>query len=143
MGFNRVYTAHFLVTLKAKARARLRHHPELCDPRRLAAAGTIRAYDDIITAPLHGFRDAEDYWRRSSSKPYLKTIQVPTLVLNARNDPFMPGRVLPSAHEASKAVTLEFPEQGGHVGFVAGGFPGRLDWLPRRILGFLDSGHDV
>jgi predicted alpha/beta-fold hydrolase len=136
-GFNRVYTAHFLVTLKAKARARLRHHPELCDPRRLAAANTIRAYDDVVTAPLHGYRDADDYWRRCSSKPFLKTVQVPTLVLNARNDPFMPAHVLPGAHQASGAVTLEFPEQGGHVGFIAGGFPGHLGWLPRRILNFL------
>lgn len=138
-GFNRVYTAHFLVTLKAKARARLRHHPELCDPNRLVRANTIRAYDDIVTAPLHGYRDAEDYWRRCSSKPFLKTIRVPTLVLNARNDPFMPDHVLPGAHEASEAVILEFPEQGGHVGFVAGGFPGSLDWLPRHILGFLSK----
>lgn len=138
LGFNRVYTAHFLVTLKAKARARLRQHPELCDPRRLARAGTIRAYDDLVTAPLHGYRDAEDYWRRCSSKPFLKSIRVPTLVLNARNDPFMPGHVLPGAREASEAVTLEYPDQGGHVGFVAGGFPGSLRWLPGRILAFLD-----
>ncbi len=137
LGFNRVYTAHFLVSLKAKARARLHRHPELCDPRRLAAANTIRAYDDIVTAPLHGYRDADDYWRRCSSKPYLKTIHVPTLVLNARNDPFMPARVLPTRADASEHVTLEFPDQGGHAGFVAGAFPGSLDWLPMRILGFL------
>ena len=118
-------------------RARLHPHPVLCDPRRLAAANTIRAYDDIVTAPLHGYRDADDYWRRCSSKPYLKTIHVPTLVLNARNDPFMPARVLPTRADASEHVTLEFPDQGGHAGFVAGAFPGSLDWLPMRILGFL------
>ncbi len=139
IGFNRVYTAHFLRTLKAKARDKLRRFPDLCDPVRLAVARGIRAYDDIVTAPLHGFRDAEDYWRHCASKPFLRGIRVPTLVLNARNDPFMPAEVLPNAREVSDRVTLEFPDQGGHVGFVTGPFPGNPNWLPKRVLDFLSA----
>lgn len=136
-GFTRIYTAHFLRTLKAKGRAMLRRFPGLFDAGALRRVDSIHAYDDLITAPVHGYRDADDYWQRCSSKPWLRNIGVPTLVLNARNDPFMPGTVLPQADEVGQAVCLDFPEQGGHVGFVTGRFPGRLDWLPRRILDFL------
>lgn len=136
-GFTRLYTMHFLRTLKAKGRAMLRRFPGLFDAAALHRVHSIHAYDDLITAPLHGFRDADDYWRQCASKPLLRGIGVPTLVLNARNDPFMPGSVLPQANEVSPAVSLDFPEQGGHVGFVTGGFPGHMDWLPRRILAFL------
>jgi predicted alpha/beta-fold hydrolase len=138
-GFTRIYTAHFLRTLKAKARAMLRLFPGLFDAAALRRVRSIHAYDDLVTAPLHGYRDADDYWRRCSSKPWLRTIRTPTLILNARNDPFMPASVLPQAQEASSSVTLEFPAQGGHVGFMVGRFPGRLDWLPERILAFLDD----
>jgi hypothetical protein len=85
---------------------------------------------------VHGFQNAADYWTRCSSKPWLDKIGVPTLVLNAQNDPFLPTSALPTADEVSSAVTLEFPRSGGHVGFVTGKFPGRLDWLPQRILRF-------
>ncbi len=77
-----------------------------------------------------------DYWRRASSKPDLPGIRVPTLVLNARNDPFLPARHLPHGGEVSKHVTLEQPPHGGHVGFVSGPFPGHLQWLPGRLLEF-------
>ena len=103
----------------------------------MRTATTLRAFDDVVTAPLHGFRDADDYWTRASSKPWLARIAVPTLVLNARNDPFMPAAALPSRAQVSAEVTLEFPDEGGHVGFVAGAFPGHLRWLPQRIIGFL------
>lgn len=136
-GFNRVYTRNFLITLKRKSLAKLAHFPDLYDAARVRAATTLRAFDDVVTAPLHGFRDADDYWTRASSKPWLARIAVPTLVLNARNDPFMPAHALPSLREASAHVTLEFPDEGGHVGFVAGAFPGHLRWLPQRIIAFL------
>ena len=135
-GFNRLYSRHFLHTLKRKAAAKLRLHPGLFDAQRLRAANSLYAFDDLVTAPLHGFAGAEDYWRRASSKPWLKGIRLRTLLLNARNDPFMPARVLPSPGQAGASVLLEFPLQGGHVGFVAGHPPGRLDWLPHRILHF-------
>jgi predicted alpha/beta-fold hydrolase len=137
-GFNLLYARHFLVTLKAKSIAKLERHPGLYDALRVRAARTLREFDDLVTAPLHGFRDTDDYWTRASSKPGLKNIRVPTLVINARNDPFLPAPALPGPADVSGAVTLEQPEEGGHVGFVSGPFPGHLDWLPRRILAFFD-----
>jgi predicted alpha/beta-fold hydrolase len=136
-GFNRVYTRMFLQTLKPKALAKLEHFPGLFDRARLLAANDLYAFDNVVTAPLHGFRDTDDYWHRASAKHVLHAITVPTLVLNARNDPFLPGHHLPTG--AAPAVTLEYPATGGHVGFPAGPFPGRLDWLPQRILRFFDA----
>ncbi len=138
-GFTRIYTAHFLTTLKRKALAKLDRFPGLYDRAALQSLNRIEAFDTLVTASLHGYRDAADYWRKSASKPWLAHIQVPTLIINARNDPFMPGRVLPGPDEVSEQVTLEFPAQGGHVGFVSGAFPGRFDWLPRRVLDFFAS----
>ncbi|MGH8670644.1 MAG: YheT family hydrolase [Burkholderiales bacterium] len=135
-GFNRqVYVRHFLRTLKPKAYAKLERYPGLFDRVCMAQAATLRAFDDIYTAPLHGFKDAEDYWEKASSKPVLKDIAVPTLLINARNDPFLPADALPGVSDVSPSVTLEYPENGGHAGFVSGPFPGNLDWLPRRVLG--------
>ncbi|MBK6743268.1 MAG: hydrolase [Hydrogenophilales bacterium] len=138
-GFTRIYTARFLKTLKSKAMEKLERFPGLYDGEKLAAVRTIRAYDDLVTAPLHGYKDADDYWRRCASKPFLAQIRVPTLVLNARNDPFMPAHVLPRADEVSDDVTLDLPDQGGHVGFVTGPFPGNPNWLPKRVLDFLSA----
>ena len=135
-GFNLLYARNFLATLKAKSIAKLDRHPGLYDAERVRAARTLREFDDLVTAPLHGFQNTDDYWTRASSKPWLKDIRVPTLVLNARNDPFLPAPALPGPADVSGAVTLEQPQGGGHVGFVSGPFPGRFDWLPRRILGF-------
>lgn len=140
-GFNRqVYTAHFLATLKAKALAKAARFPGLLDAEAIRAATTFREFDTLVTARLHGFRDAGDYWTRASSKPLLKQITVPTLVLNAKNDPFLPAQALPQPHEASDSVVLQQPDGGGHVSFPVGPFPGRIDWLPQRLLGFLRQG---
>lgn len=138
-GFNRIYTARFLRTLKRKALARLDRFPGLFDRAALAGADSMRRFDDLVTAPLHGFRDAQEYWQRCASKPYLRAVRVRTLVINARNDPFMPGTVLPAADEVSDRVALDFPDAGGHVGFVTGPFPGRCRWLPARVLGFFGA----
>jgi predicted alpha/beta-fold hydrolase len=133
-GFNLVYTRNFLRTMKRKALLKLAQFPQLYDKEKLLASATLRAFDNLITAPLHGYRDTDDYWTRASSKPWLTRIAVPTLVLNARNDPFLPATALPGDGEASPFVRLEQPADGGHVGFVSGLFPGHLDWLPRRLL---------
>jgi hypothetical protein len=135
-GFNLIYTRHFLASMKKKTLAKLARFPDLCDRQRVLRARTLRAFDDIVTAPLHGYRDTDDYWLRASSKPLLRSIVAPTLMINARNDPFLPAHALPLPHEVSPAVSLELPMTGGHAGFAAGGFPGHLDWLPRRILDF-------
>lgn len=139
LGFNRVYTRHFLATLKRKALEKNKQFPGLLNAKAIAACNSLYEFDNLVTAPLHGFRDTDDYWRQSSSKPWLGSVQVPTLLINARNDPFLPESVLPQKYEISSFVSLEFPQQGGHVGFMQGAFPGKLDWLPRRIVEFFSS----
>ena len=138
-GLNRfVYTRHFLASLKPKSLAKLALFPDLYDKEKLRAARTFREFDNLVTAPLHGFRDTDDYWSRASSGPYLEGIRVPTLVLNARNDPFLPEQaLLAAAQKAAPCVVLEFPPTGGHAGFLAGPFPGRHSWLPQRLFEFL------
>ena len=133
-GLNRFfYTRMFLSTLKPKSLQKLEAFPGLFDAGRTARARTFREFDDAVTAPLHGFRDADHYWGAASSAPYLKSIRVPTLLLNTRNDPFLPEHdLLAATRDASPSLLLEFPRTGGHVGF-----PGRRDWLPRRLLDFL------
>lgn len=136
-GFNMIYTRMFLQTLKPKCLAKLDQFPGLFDRAALLAARDLYAFDNVVTAPLHGYRDTDDYWHRASARHVLDAITVPTLVLNARNDPFLPGMYLPAT--ASAAVTLEYPATGGHVGFPTGPFPGRIDWLAQRILQHFDG----
>ena len=131
----RLYTRLFLVTMKAKAYARITLHRTPIDERRLARARTLHEFDEIVTAPLHGFRNADDYWARASSAPWLEHIRVPTLVLNAQNDPFLPrAALLAATRKASSDVVLEFPQAGGHAAF-----PGRGRWLASRLLEFLTA----
>ena len=136
-GLNLLYTRMFLRTLKPKCLAKLAQFPGLFDRAALLAARDLYAFDNVVTAPLHGYRDTDDYWDRASAKHVLEDITVPTLVLNARNDPFLPGVHLP--RKAARSVTLDYPAHGGHVGFAAGGVPGRLDWLPRRLIHFFET----
>ena len=128
----RLYTRLFLATLKAKAFAKLALNQIAIDARRLARARTLYEFDELVTAPLHGFRSADDYWARASSAPWLHRIRVPTLLLNARNDPFLPQSALEAIRDIPPNVTLEFPPTGGHAAF-----PGRGRWLARRVLDFL------
>jgi predicted alpha/beta-fold hydrolase len=138
-GLNRIYTWHFLQTLKPKALAMAKRFPGVLDPRRVVGARSLWDFDEAVTAPLHGFAGADDYWTRASSKPWLSKVALPTLVINARNDPFVPSQSLPDASHVSSAVRLEQPESGGHAGFMTGPAPGRIDWLPRRALHFLEA----
>ncbi len=131
-----IYTSHFLRYLKPMALAKIALHGLAIDARAIRASLTFRQFDDLFTAPIHGFKDASDYWTRASSKPWLKKITVPTLLINARNDPFLPSDALPDSTEVSSSVILDFPATGGHVGFVSGRFPGNFDWLPNRIVKF-------
>jgi predicted alpha/beta-fold hydrolase len=139
-GFNRlVYTRMFLNSMKPRALAKLAQHPGLFDRAKLEAARDLYAFDDVFTAPLHGFKNADDYWARASAKPQLQRIRVPTLVANARNDPFVPASCLPRFSEVGASVTLWQPVQGGHVGFTAGAFPGHLQTLPEQVGGWLEQ----
>ncbi len=136
-GFNRVYMDNFLRTLKRKSLAMLERHPGLIDRDRMLASRDFFGFDDAVTAPLHGFASCHDYWARSSCRQFLGGVRVPTLVINALNDPFLPASALAASSEVSPLVTLEYPAEGGHVGFLDGGFPGRFDWLPMRAHRFL------
>lgn len=140
-GLNRlVYTRHFLSTLKPKSLAKLEVFPGLYDAARVRAARSFREFDNCVTAPLHGFRDTDHYWASASCGPWLQGIRVPTLVLNARNDPFLPEHaLLRAARQASNTVVLEFPRTGGHAGFLVGPFPGSHAWLPNHLFDFLTS----
>ncbi|WP_447780074.1 YheT family hydrolase [Variovorax boronicumulans] len=137
-GFNRlVYTRMFLATMKPKALAKLAQFPGLFDRDRLMAARDLYDFDDVFTAPLHGFRNTDDYWARGSSKPLLGAIRVPALVVNARNDPFIPARSLPGPSEVGSHVTLWQPAGGGHVGFPLGLPPGHVGGMPESVGGWL------
>ncbi len=134
-GFNRlVYTRMFLRTMKPKALAKLAQHPGLFSREKLLVARDLYDFDNVFTAPLHGFRDTDDYWARGSAKPHLQRIRIPALVLNARNDPFVPGASLPAAHEVGKHVTLWQPGHVGHFGFPAGRWPGHVMTLPDEVM---------
>ena len=128
--------------MKPKVLKKIAAHDLDPDRRAVRATSTFREIDSLYTAPIHGFRDADDYWIRSSSRPWLRHIKVPTLLINARNDPFFPGHALPKRRDVSEAVSLEYPASGGHLGFVSGRFPGDLNWLSRRVLNFLGDDGD-
>jgi len=122
-GFARVYQAHFLRSLKRKIRGKLVQFPDVADPARVAAAQTLYEFDHVVTGPLHGFTGADDYYTRSSSVRYLDRIRIPTLLLSAIDDPFLPAAVLDDVRaiaERTPALTVEFAARGGHVGFIAG-----------------------
>jgi hypothetical protein len=138
-GIARAYAWHFLGSLRRNALSRLERFPGLYDAGAVRRARSLRAFDNLVTAPLHGFRDTDDYWTRASAKPWLARIEVPTLLVNARDDPFLPEAALPTERDVAPAVKLEFPARGGHVGFVGGPFPGNIEWLPRRILHFFEQ----
>lgn len=117
-GFNRhVYTRMFLQTMIPKALQKHEQFPHLFDALSLKKSRTLYEFDDLFTAPLHGYKDTSDYWRRASAKPVLPLIQVPTLLLNAKNDPFVPATSLPNHTQVGPSVALWQPHHGGHVGF--------------------------
>jgi len=143
-GFNRrVYARMFLRTMVSKAEAKWRQFPGLFDLEAARRATTLYAFDNVFTAPLHGFRDTDDYWRRAASKPRLADIGVPALVVNARNDPFVPSSSLPTQSSVGSAVTLWQPGSGGHVGFPAAmggwGLPGHVQAMPDAVTAWLSQ----
>ena len=139
-GLNKLYTRMFLATLKSKALAKLERFPDLATDsdyvRRLRCSRNLYEFDNEYTAPVHGFRNTEDYWERASGKPWLRTVRIPYLVLNARNDPFVPESSLPQPHDVSTMVELEQPREGGHIGFARGPWPGRIDFIAERLQNF-------
>ena len=137
-GLNRqVYTRMFLHSMKPKAMAKLKQFPGLFDAKRLLDARDLYEFDDVFTAPLHGFKNTDDYWRRASALPHMACIAVPALALNALNDPFVPAYSLPSSKEVSANVTLWQTLHGGHVGFPGGAMPGHIRLLPEAVGGWM------
>lgn len=133
-GFNRwTYTPMFLRSMRKKALAKLSQFPGLFDREKMINAKSLYEFDQIFTAPLHGFKSTEDYWIKASSKERLDEIKIPSLIVNAINDPFVPISSVCDLRVQQKWVTLWQPQQGGHVGFVNGGFPGHLRILPAGI----------
>jgi predicted alpha/beta-fold hydrolase len=146
-GFSKLYRGNLLDELKTYMRLKQAHleenghHAEAEKIRQLGDCSKISSfwqYDDVVVAGLHGFKDVHDYYQRASSRQFLKHITVPTLVIQADDDPFMTPAVLPTQHELSAHVQLEITRGGGHVGFVAqqGLFRPRY-WLEQRIPAFL------
>ncbi|MCF8176990.1 MAG: hydrolase [Sulfuritalea sp.] len=138
-GFNRIYARHFLRTLIPAAQAKNRRFPGRIDIQRTRAARTLREFDDAVTAPLHGFNGVDHYYASSSAGPLLGAIHMPTLLLHAMNDPFLPTTALPRVESLPASISLETHPHGGHVGFVHGPLPGLIDWLPQRLLAHFDA----
>ncbi len=133
-GFNRlVYTRMFLNTMKPKALRKLAQHPGLFDRDAMLQAKDLYEFDNVFTAPVHGFKNTDDYWSRASAKPHLPQIKIPALVVNARNDPFVPASSLPSPQEVGSHVTLWQPAHGGHVGFPQGRPPSHVRAMPDAV----------
>jgi len=137
-GINRwLYARHFLRTMKPRALAKWKQYPGLFDLQRLMKARTLYEFDDVFTAPLHGFAGTADYWHRGAARPHLKRLCVPTLVLNATNDPFYPHQHLPGVDEVSSWVSLWQPRHGGHCGFAQGAPPGHVMDMPQAVAAWL------
>jgi predicted alpha/beta-fold hydrolase len=132
-----LYTPSFMRSLRRKVTAKARMYPDFVDLKAVRRARTFAAYDRAVTAPLHGFADEEDYWRRCSSLPYLARVRRPTLLLSAVDDPFIPASSLPDPRTLPPAVRAEFVPHGGHVGFVEGRPWRASSWAERRAVEFL------
>ena len=142
-GFARVYQSHFLRSLRRKAAEKLERYPGLFDDDALRRARTLADFDDIVTAPVHGFAGADDYYTRCSARRFLHGIRRPALLLSAADDPFLPPDVLEEVRAVAArnpALHVEFHARGGHVGFIGGSVPWRpVYYAERRALDFLDA----
>lgn len=139
-GFNRLYQWYLLSNLKRSLRQKKTLLSAILHPYpRLSKLRTLEAFDNEVTAPVHGFANATEYYQRASSRPWLKHIQVPTLILQAKDDPLVPADGLPQPIDLSSFIRFELSEHGGHVGFIGRG-PGGLPayWLDMRILRYLN-----
>ena len=138
-GFSRVYMRRLLRGLTRKTLAKLERFPDLVDRRALRAVRTVAEFDELVTAPVHGFPSAAAYWAASSAGTALSRIARPTLLINAQDDPFFPGAALPrEAIARNQYLTAEFPRAGGHMGFISGRWPGgTVSWAVGRAIRFL------
>ncbi len=133
------YTASFMRSFRQKVLDKARAFPGFVDVAAVMRARTFAEYDRIVTAPLHGFADEVDYWRRASCRPYLARVCRPTLLISALDDPFVPPEALPDPAALPPNIVAEFSERGGHVGFVEGPFWRPRAWAERRAMQFLSD----
>ena len=139
-GMSKLYQHVLLSSLKQKFFDKFRDKPSPIDKAEVAQLKSIWAWDEIVTAPLHGFENAGDYYTRSSCYPFLPSVSVPTLLLHAVDDPLVPPSAIPLAHHQSEAITMECYPAGGHVAFVAGNNPAKPDyWLDKRVCEYLQA----
>jgi predicted alpha/beta-fold hydrolase len=127
-GFSRFYQKFFLSSLRRKAREKAERFPDLASAEKISGLRTLEDFDNLITGPLHGFLDAEDYYRKSSSLPWLEHIRINTLLLSSVDDPMLPPEVLDEVRNVARRnpnLHLEFVERGGHAGFITGSWPWR------------------
>ena len=135
---NRIYLRRFIKSLIAKVEAKALRFPDQLDVSRSRVIRTFEEFDDRYTAPLNGFRDAADYWQKSSAQQYLDRIGVPTLLINACDDPFLARECFPFVEAAqNRYLFFESPESGGHLGFIDL-IHGVEPWFERRIVKFLN-----
>jgi predicted alpha/beta-fold hydrolase len=137
-GFSRFYQRFFLNSLRKKAQEKALRFPDLAPQDRIAALRTLEDFDNLITGPLHGFRDAQDYYARSSSLPYLKDIKLKTLLFSSTDDPMLPAEVLDEVREAAeenRALEVDFVDKGGHAGFITGSVPWRPFYYAEHRVG--------
>jgi hypothetical protein len=135
-----LYTSNFLRTMRRKVRDKARRYPGFVDVQAAWRARTFAEYDRVVTAPLNGFADELDYWRRASSGPYLAGIRRPTLLISALDDPLVPPQALPDPARLPAQVTAEFVPNGGHAAFLDGAWPwASTSWAERRALAFLNA----
>ncbi len=137
-GHSQFYQWILLKGLQRSVQRKFRYRKCPFDLKKLKKVRTFKQFDDLVTAPLHGFIDANDYWRRSSCRPFLSRIQTPTLILHSEDDPFLPVDAIPLDSDLSPSVQLEISTHGGHVGFIGGHWPWKPQyWLEQRIPEFL------
>jgi uncharacterized protein len=136
---NRFFNRYFMKAMGESFAKRMEMHPELRTKKFLVSPKNFPQFDEHYTAPMHGYTSAWDYYHRGSSRGFVPKIRIPFLLLNATNDPFVPKSLFPNEREVPDNVTLEQPRDGGHVGFVTGRLPGKLDWLPQRLISFFDE----
>ena len=137
---NRIYMKRFLRLLHEKIKAKKALMPDRIDDDGYDNIKDFKEFDDRYTAPIHGFRDAKEYWRQCASQQFIPDIRVPTLIVNAANDPFLTKECFPVAEvKANRNVSLSIPKSGGHVGFVAFNRD-RMYWSEYQAVSFL-NGH--
>ena len=140
-GLSRIYMRRLVQSMRRKTLKKLKIYPDLADFRKVRRARTLAQFDDAVTASIHGFQDAQAYWAASSSKSFLTKIRRPTLLINARDDPFLPEEALPEAAAANnQSLTALFTSHGGHIGFLSGNVPGRpIPWAEIQAITFLEE----